>query len=63
MKTLIPEWFPRKSDRDLHLETLKVLLSEEEYGSILEAEVRILAILSLEQHPRAVLSLLEQRFR
>lgn len=63
MKTLIPEWFPRKSNRDIHLEALKVLLSEEEHESILRAEARLLAILSVEQHPRAILSLLEQRFK
>lgn len=63
MKPITPMFTPRKSDRDVHLETLKILLSDEEHGSILRAEVRIMAILSLEQHPRAILSLLEQRFK
>ena len=64
MKTLTPlKWFPRKSDRELHLETLKVLLSEGDYEGVLKAEVRIMAILSLEQYPKAIISLLEQRFK
>lgn len=60
---IVPKFTPRKSDRDLHLETLKMLLSESDYEGVLRAEVRILAILSLEQYPKAVISLLEQRFK
>ena len=63
MKPITPMFTTRKSNRDVHLETLKLLLSEEEHESILRAEVRLMAILSLEEHPRAILSLLEQRFK
>lgn len=45
MKPITPMFTPRKSDRDVHLDTLQMLLTDEEHKSILRAEVRLMAIL------------------